>query len=97
MQIWDLSSLDVAAHQPEVLSSEEEGRAIAINPREALAWFNLGNAHLVAGDAAGAIPHYERAAELEPGIALAHFYLGRARAAGAPGIGRQPPRVEHAL
>jgi quercetin dioxygenase-like cupin family protein len=31
VQIWDLSSLDVAARQPEVLSSDEEGRAIAIN------------------------------------------------------------------
>ena len=31
MQQWDLRSLDVQPHQPEVLHSEEEGRAIAIN------------------------------------------------------------------
>jgi quercetin dioxygenase-like cupin family protein len=30
MQTWDLSSLDVKPHQPEVLGSEEEGRAIVI-------------------------------------------------------------------
>ena len=27
---WDISSLDVQAHQPRVLDSEDEGRAIAI-------------------------------------------------------------------
>jgi hypothetical protein len=31
MQSWDLTSLDVEAHQPEVLTSAGEGRAIAIN------------------------------------------------------------------
>jgi quercetin dioxygenase-like cupin family protein len=31
VQIWDLSNLDVQPHQPEVLSSDQEGRAIAIN------------------------------------------------------------------
>ncbi len=31
MQQWDLRSLDVQPHQPEVLHSEEEGRAIAIH------------------------------------------------------------------
>jgi quercetin dioxygenase-like cupin family protein len=31
MEIWDLSSLDVGASQPEVLSSDQEGRAIVIN------------------------------------------------------------------
>ena len=31
MQTWDLSSLDVQPHQPEVLSSDGEGRVIAIN------------------------------------------------------------------
>jgi redox-sensitive bicupin YhaK (pirin superfamily) len=30
MQSWDLTGIDVQAHQPEVLSSAEEGRAIAI-------------------------------------------------------------------
>jgi quercetin dioxygenase-like cupin family protein len=30
MQTWDLSELDVEAHQPEVLASAGEGRAIAI-------------------------------------------------------------------
>ena len=30
MQIWDLASLDVKPHQPEVIESEEEGRAIVI-------------------------------------------------------------------
>jgi quercetin dioxygenase-like cupin family protein len=31
MQTWDLASLDVAPHQPEVLRSDAEARAIAIN------------------------------------------------------------------
>jgi quercetin dioxygenase-like cupin family protein len=31
MQTWDISSMEVAPHQPEVLSSDGEGRAIAIN------------------------------------------------------------------
>jgi redox-sensitive bicupin YhaK (pirin superfamily) len=31
MKSWDLTSLDVEAHQPEVLTSAGEGRAIAIN------------------------------------------------------------------
>src|SRR2546423_13442684 len=30
MQTWDLGNLDVQPHQPEVLSSDEEGRVIAI-------------------------------------------------------------------
>ena len=30
MQTWDLTSLEVQPHQPEVLGSEEEGRAILI-------------------------------------------------------------------
>jgi quercetin dioxygenase-like cupin family protein len=31
MRTWDLNSRDVPVHEPEVLLSEEEGRAIAIN------------------------------------------------------------------
>jgi redox-sensitive bicupin YhaK (pirin superfamily) len=31
MQSWDISTLDVQPHQPEVLESEIEGRAIVIN------------------------------------------------------------------
>ena len=31
MEIWDLNSLDVQPRQPEVLSSDQEGRAIVIN------------------------------------------------------------------
>lgn len=30
MQTWDLTSLDVQPHQPEVISTEDEGRAIVI-------------------------------------------------------------------
>ena len=30
MKTWDLGALDLQPHQPEVLSSEQEGRAIAI-------------------------------------------------------------------
>ena len=30
MQTWDLNSLAVEAHQPEVISSDDEGRAILI-------------------------------------------------------------------
>jgi quercetin dioxygenase-like cupin family protein len=30
MQTWDLTALDVEVHQPEVLVSSQEGRAIAI-------------------------------------------------------------------
>ena len=31
MQSWDISTLNVQPHQPEVLDSENEGRAIVIN------------------------------------------------------------------
>jgi quercetin dioxygenase-like cupin family protein len=31
MQTWDIANMDVQPHQPEVLSSDGEGRAIAIN------------------------------------------------------------------
>ena len=31
MQTWDLASLDLQAYQPAVLSSDDEGRVIAIN------------------------------------------------------------------
>jgi len=31
MRSWDISTLEVAPHQPEVLDSEAEGRAIVIN------------------------------------------------------------------
>jgi quercetin dioxygenase-like cupin family protein len=31
MQSWNLNEMDVAAHQPQVLDSESEGRAIVIN------------------------------------------------------------------
>jgi redox-sensitive bicupin YhaK (pirin superfamily) len=31
MRTWDLATLDVEVHQPVVLDSEEEGRAILIN------------------------------------------------------------------
>lgn len=31
MQTWDLSTLDVQPRQPQVLSSDDEGRVIAIN------------------------------------------------------------------
>ena len=31
METWDLNSLDVEPHQPQVLDSEDEGRAIVIN------------------------------------------------------------------
>jgi quercetin dioxygenase-like cupin family protein len=30
MQTWDISTLDVQPHQPEVLSSDDEGRVIAL-------------------------------------------------------------------
>ena len=31
METWDIASLDVEPHHPQVLHSEDEGRAIAIN------------------------------------------------------------------
>jgi len=31
MQSWDISTLDVEPHNPEVLASDDEGRVIAIN------------------------------------------------------------------
>ncbi|MBN1528291.1 MAG: cupin domain-containing protein [Thermoleophilaceae bacterium] len=31
MDVWDVASLDLQPHHPEVLRSENEGRAIAIN------------------------------------------------------------------
>ena len=31
MRLWDIASLDVQPHQPEVLRSDDETRVIAIN------------------------------------------------------------------
>ena len=31
MESWDLNSLDVEVHKPQVLDSEDEGRAIVVN------------------------------------------------------------------
>jgi predicted Zn-dependent protease len=43
-----------------------------------LAYFNLGNVHYESGDFAQAIPAYEKAVELDPSLAVAHFFLARA-------------------
>ena len=47
MQTWDLTSLDVQPHQPEVISTADEGRAIVI--------------HLPAGEKLGDHQVHERA------------------------------------
>jgi mannose-6-phosphate isomerase-like protein (cupin superfamily) len=47
MKTWDLQSIDVKPHQPEVLDSDDEGRVIAI--------------HLPAGEALGEHRVHERA------------------------------------
>ena len=38
MKTWDLASLDVEPHKPEVLDSEEEGRAIVLQLPAGEAW-----------------------------------------------------------
>jgi tetratricopeptide (TPR) repeat protein len=52
-------------------------RAIALNPREPLAYFNM--AALYAGQAAAdsALANFLRAAELDPSLAVANFYAAR--------------------
>jgi quercetin dioxygenase-like cupin family protein len=47
MQTWDLSAIDVQPHQPEVLTTDEEGRIIAL--------------HLPAGEKLGEHQVHERA------------------------------------
>lgn len=47
MQTWDLTSLDVQPHQPQVVTTEDEGRAIVI--------------HLPAGEKLGDHQVHERA------------------------------------
>lgn len=54
--------------------------AIAINPYEAVAYFNLANVFLRQQRPADAIPLYEQAVRLDPSLANANFYLARAYA-----------------
>lgn len=54
--------------------AEEQLRAaLALDPKFAGAWVNLGGIHLARWDYQAAIEANRKAAEVEPGLALAHF------------------------
>jgi len=55
-------------------------QALAINPREPLAYFNLGKLALERGDAARAVQMYERTIALDASLVPAYFNLARAYA-----------------
>ena len=52
-------------------------RALALNPHEALAHYNLGNLHRRAERLEEAAAAYARATEADPGLGLAWFELAR--------------------
>lgn len=54
---------------------------LAKGPDGALLRYSLGNEYLAAGDAAAAMPHLERAVELDPAYSAAWKLLGKARGA----------------
>ena len=55
-------------------------RMLASGKDGALLRFSLGNEHLKGGSAASAVPHLQRATELDPGYTAAWKLLGRALA-----------------
>jgi hypothetical protein len=72
MRSWDISTLDVQPHNPAVLDSEVEGRAIVI--------------HLPAGERLGEHQVYERAWLLVVSGAIEIDGPGGDSAAGGPGL-----------
>ncbi|PHX97289.1 MAG: hypothetical protein CK531_04435 [Gemmatimonadetes bacterium] len=48
-----------------------------LDPRELLAWFNLGNVALLGGDFAAATRHFRAALAIDNSLAQAHFQLAR--------------------
>jgi tetratricopeptide (TPR) repeat protein len=52
-------------------------RAIAQNPREPLAYFNLAAIYAAQAVADSALANFLRAAELDPSLAIANFYASR--------------------
>jgi quercetin dioxygenase-like cupin family protein len=72
MQTWDLASLDVKPHQPEVIDSDDEGRAIVIE--------------LPAGAALGDHQVHERAWLLVVRGAIEVSDSGDQTASGGPGL-----------
>lgn len=50
--------------------------ALVVNPRSPIAWNNLGQARLTAGDEVGALAAFERAVELNPRSSVALYNLG---------------------
>ena len=86
-QALSLSSTEVMAWVSKGIAYEKLGDpdgersaylgAIAANPWNALAHFNLGNVYYKAKQYDQAIVQYRRAVEIEPNLALGHFYLGR--------------------
>jgi quercetin dioxygenase-like cupin family protein len=72
MESWDIGSLEVAAHQPQVLTSGDEGRAIVIN--------------LPAGERLGEHQVHERAWLVVVSGAVEITEPGGQSAAGGPGL-----------
>ena len=58
---------------------EDLERSLALDPRVACAWNDLGDARSKLGDQQGALQAFDRAIELEPGFALARLCRGALR------------------
>ena len=74
-------------------------RAVRLDPREGVHWFNLGTARSVGGDVAGAVGALRRAIGTAPNGAPAHAQLGEAllglgRVAEAAGAFRRALRLD---
>ena len=52
-------------------------RAIALNPREPLAYFNIAAVYATQASPESAVVNFVRAAELDPSLAVANFYASR--------------------
>jgi tetratricopeptide (TPR) repeat protein len=52
-------------------------RALALNPREPLAWFNIAVVYASQTNVDSAVASFIRAAELDPSLAIANFHASR--------------------
>ena len=90
METWDIRSLDVQPHQPDVLRSDEDGRAIAINlpaGEELQEHQTHESAYLVVAD--GEVEIAQSGETVAGGAGLvAHFEPGERREVRATGDAR---------
>ena len=90
MDSWDIRSLDVQPHQPEVLHSDDDGRAIAINlpsGEELQEHQTHESAYLVVADGEVEIEQAGETVAGGPGL-VAHFHPDERREVRARGDAR---------